>query len=278
MVVIILVVAGILGYLYYGKGQEKIPNTSNPTSTIEDCKVFTYKDKYYGGLNQTGRLDPMCIENIFVKGVYFIAQDQASGFQSYWSRNMMDVLGQVAIFFESQFDNKIDITIDNNPVIIYGDKNIGDYNFTSIFREVHGKISDTFPNGNSFVDIQIFVVDGAGGVNGNGLYSGMIFVNDVGGSVNPSGFLEPDRLGTVTTPYGTDYSGYLSAAHEFGHSLVIPHPWNEEENTTPEGQLIDHAYGNDEVGSIMSYGGQQGPLIPNSFIRTQVKQRMIRAN
>ncbi len=245
--------------------------TPTPTATTTNCKVFTYKDKYYGG----GQL---CIDSIWVKGVYFIAKDQTSGFQSYWSQGMLDIFGQIKSFYESQFDNKIKIAVDNTPTIVYGEKNIGEYNSGSIAQEVYNKVSGSFPRGDYFIDIQTFVVDGANGVNGSNLYNGTIFINNRGGSVNQSGWLNPESHGTVTTKYGTDYSGYLGSAHEFGHSLGIPHPWDEEINKDSVGNVINPQYGNDEMGSLMSYGGQRGPLIPNSFIRAQVKQKMIRSN
>jgi len=242
------------------------PSIAQPPS--ENCEVYTYQDKYYGG-NQ------MCIDNIWVKGVYFIAKDQTSSFQSYWSESILNVLGQIKSFYENQFDNKIKITIDNTPIVIYGEKDIGDYNYSSIAQEVYNKVSVNFPIGNYFIDIQTYVVDGANGVNGNNLYTGSIFINNKVGSINQSGWLNPESLGTVTTKYGTDYSGYLGSAHEFGHSLGIPHPWEEELNKDSKGNIINPTYGNDEIGSIMSYNGLKGPLIPNSFIRTQVKQKMM---
>jgi hypothetical protein len=53
------------------------------------------------------------------------------------------------------------------------------------------------------------------------------------------------------------------------------HPWEEEDNRDADGNILDPNYGNFEEGSIMSYAGQKGPLVQNSIVRTQTKEKMI---
>ena len=243
-----------------------------PTPIKKKCKVHTYKDAFYGGTQK-------CIDNIWTKGVYFIAKDKIPDIQPYWSESMVDVLGQIKNFYEGQFSQKINVTIDA-PILVYGKKNISEYDYSSISEEVYSTISNTFPNDGHFIDIQIFLLEPNGIIpeNGGTFYNGLVMVNDVSMSVNPSSWLNSDMLGTVTTKYGTNYQGYLGSAHEFGHSLYIPHPWEESINKDLNGNIINQNYGNDEIGSIMSYTGQKGPLMTYSFIRDQIKEKMITEN
>jgi len=238
--------------------------TPTPTPPAQSCKVYAYQDKFinYG--------THPCIDKIVLKGIYFVPQDEQSYIKSYWQSSMQNIFTQIKSFYEQQFSNKIQITIDS-PVIVYGDKNIEEYDVGSIDQEVKAKVKSSFGN-DYFFDYMVFVIHGTDG-NGKNYQGNLGSFFGIG--TQGAFLLNPDDLGTVTTKYGTDYSGYLTPAHEFGHTLGIPHPWEEEINKDSNGNIIDPQFGNSEQGSLMSYGGQLGPLIPNSFIRSTVKQKMI---
>jgi hypothetical protein len=256
--------AGQLSPTAVSSNNTPITGKPNPSPAAQTCHVYTYQDRY---MNLGERY---CIDKVVLKGVYFVAKDQQNFIKSYWQSSMQNIFTQIKNFYEQQFNYKIQITIDT-PVIVYGNKNITDYNFYSIFQEVKQKVQNTYPP-DYFFDYSIFVINGSDG-------NGQLQQGDLGGSIGVAAqgsfLLNPDSLGSVTTKYGTDYSGYLTPAHEFGHTLGIPHPWEEEGNRDVYGNIIDPNYGNNEKGSLMSYGGQLGPLIPNAFIRTTVKQKMI---
>lgn len=244
-----------------------LPNptpTPNPTPPLQTCKVYAYQDKFinYG--------THPCIDKIVLKGIYFVAKDEQNYIKSYWQSSMQDIFTQTKNFYEQQFSNKIQITIDTST-IVYGDKNIEQYDVGSIDQEVKAKIKSNYGT-DYFFDYMVFVIHGTDG-NGKNYQGNLGSLFGIG--TQGAFLLNPDALGTVTTKYGTDYSGYLTPAHEFGHTLGIPHPWEEEINKDSNGNIIDPQFGNNEQGSLMSYGGQLGPLIPNSFIRNTVKQKMI---
>lgn len=241
-----------------------IPET--PPRIVSNCKVYTYQDKYYYGMGKR------CLDKITIKGIYFVAKNQITGIKPYWQTSMKDIFTQTKNFYESQFNNKIQITIED-PSIIYGDKNIEDYNAVTLTQEVWEKI--TRPNDDAFFDLMIYPIlnENSKSIQGN---MGGGPVHDNGSSAtNNYGWLDPESLGTVARQNETDYSGYIGSAHEFGHTISIPHPWDEVANKDSKGNIIDQSYENEEVGSLMSYGGTKGPLIPNSFIRSSIKAKMI---
>lgn len=263
-----------------GQTPVSAPRATTPKSTAvpaSTCKVYTYQDKF------TYSLGKHCIDKVTLQGIYFVPKDQTSGIIQNWSNNMIDIFSQIKQFYENQFDNKIMITIDNNPILVNGDLNAEDYNAWTALQEAKRKLE--FSNTGSTWTVRMMyiavgynnksiqgTVGAGGGEDGNGTTA-----------TNNGSWLDPTVLG-YTTKYGADYTGYLASAHEFGHSLGIPHPWEEEVNqkvilciapSKCSTETIDPNYGNNEIGSVMSYGGQKGPLIPASFIRTQVKQKMI---
>ncbi|MEK7568737.1 MAG: hypothetical protein AAB497_01315 [Patescibacteria group bacterium] len=236
-------------------------------SAIEDCRIYTYQDKFYFGGG-----DKRCLNKIMIQGVYFVAKNQVTGIKSYWQSSMLDIFMQIKNFYEGQFNNKTNITI-STPIIIYGDKNIEEYDQFAIEREIRQKVQ--INSTNNFVVLMFYPIQGENDKRATGLYGGGPIVENSSSAMNSWFWLDPESLGTVTTKVGTDYSGYIGSAHEFGHALSIPHPWDEEVNKDSKGNVLNQDYGNDEIGSLMSYTASRGPLIPNSFIRTQVKKKMV---
>lgn len=234
---------------------------------IEDCEIYTYQDKFYFGGG-----DKRCLNKIMIQGVYFVAKNQVTGIKSYWQSSMLDIFMQIKNFYEGQFNNKTNITI-STPIIIYGDKNIEEYDQFAIEREIRQKVQ--INSTNNFVVLMFYPIQGENDKRATGLYGGGPIVENSSSAMNSWFWLDPESLGTVTTKVGTDYSGYIGSAHEFGHALSIPHPWDEEVNKDSKGNVLNQDYGNDEIGSLMSYTASRGPLIPNSFIRAQVKKKMV---
>jgi hypothetical protein len=255
------------GFCLSKNGNSAIAGFGTPTPTptpadLTNCKAKTYQDKFVAA-----EISPSCVDKIRIKGVLFIAKDQTAGVKSYWSTNMIDIFGKIKTLYESQFNNLINISWET-PAMIYGDNNIEEYNAgtapNSIMNEAKQKAN--YISSEYYVIYMIYVVTGV-----NGKYA-----SSMGGwkqgATQGAFWLDPENLGGVTSQYGTDYSGYKGSAHEFGHTLAIPHPWEEEQNKDSNGNILNPSYGNDEQGSIMSYGGQ---MWPNAFIRQTVKGRMI---
>ena len=246
------------------------PLTYTPTPVIvENCKVLTYQDKFYYGLGKH------CLDRITLQGVYFVAKNQTTGIKLYWKDNMLDIFTQTKNFYESQFENKIQIAM-SAPTIIYGDRNIEEYDQSIIEQEIRQKLQ--IDSTNSFVILMFYPIQGENDKRVIGDWGSGGEVGNSSSAMNSWFWLDSEHLGTASTKMGADYSGYLGSAHEFGHALGIQHPYIEEVNKDSKGNIINQDYENDEMGSLMSYGGQKGPLIPNSFIRAQVKQKMMISN
>lgn len=226
------------------------------SSSVSKCNVYTYGDRLN---NAAGK---HCLDKITIKGVYFVAKNQKSGIKPYWNKSMLQIFTEIKQFYESQFNHKINITIDQ-PVMIYGGKNIEDYTQYGIAQEIRRNI--TINTTDNFVVLMFYPIQGEHEKRVIDTSYGYIGGEESSAAMNSWFWLDPKSLGTVTTKFGTDYSGYLNSAHEFGHTLGIPHPWIEN-SSMAEGSGID--------GDIMGYYSQ-GPLIENSFITHEVKEKMI---
>lgn len=244
----------------YGVDSGYFTVQGGPSPLPKDCKVKTYQDKFISGVGEH------CLDKIvIIKGVYFVAKNQSTGIKSYWEDNMLNIFTQIKNFYGSQFNNKIQINIDT-PIIIYGDKNIEEYNQYLIDVESRTKINIDKSN---FVVLMYYPIQGESNKNIQGNFGGGGEVDNSSSAMNSWFWLDPDMMKQP------DYQGAYLSAHEFGHALGIPHPWEEEANKDNNGNIINPSYGNDEIGSLMSYGGQKPPLVPNSFIRDDVKNKMI---
>ncbi len=260
--ILLIVVATAFLAVFYFVNKENYPvnagfGTPTPTPNFTNCKVKTYSDKW------TINVGAECIDKIRIKGVLFVPKNQTSGIKSYWQSNMTDVFNKIETLFEKQFNNLINISYET-PVIVYGDKNAEDYDI-NVLLEVKQKAP--FSSNDSYVVYMTYFIDGIDGKYHQGNF-GAIAHETVQGAF----LLDPESLCTVTTHYGTNCSGYLTSAHEFGHTLGIPHPWEEEVNKDANGNTITPQFGNEEQGSLMSYGGLRWP---DAFIRQTVKNRMI---
>jgi len=232
-----------------------------PIDILKNCKVVTYQDKF---LNVGS--EKLCLDKITIKGIYFVAKNQTSGIKSYWKESMLNILTQIKNFYEAQFENKIQITVDE-PIMIYGDNNIEQYGQYLIDKETRVKISIDKSN---FTVIMYYPIQGEGDKRVmDSAWGGGAFVGNSSSAMNNWFWLDPDMMKEP------DYQGAVLSAHEFGHAIGIPHPWDEEINKDADGNIINRGYGNEEIGSLMSYGGLKGPLIPNAFIRDDIKNKMI---
>jgi len=151
---------------------------------------------------------------------------------------------------------------------------LGDYNSPAIAQEVKNKIPQTTIDG--YLDLQIYIKDESNKIGFNGAVS----IGSSLASVNPWFWLDPDALCTVTTKYGTNCSGYLNSAHEFGHSLGLAHPWDMDINKDSKGNVIDPNFHNDP-GNIISYAnagllsGDTSNPFGGYYVMTEEKQKMI---
>ena len=263
--ILLFVIATAFLVVFYFASKDNYPaiagfGTPTPTPNLTNCKVKTYQDKFV----QAG-FAPECIDKMRIKGVLFVAKDQTAGVKSYWSTNMIDVFNKIKAFYESQYNNLINISWET-PVLVYGDKNTEEYNNSGELQQ-EAKQKASYISNEYYVVYMIYVVTGV-----NGKY----LTGNAGGwnhnAIQGAFWLDPENLGGMTSQYGTNYSGYTGSVHEFGHTLNIPHPWEEEQNKDSNGNIMNPNYGNDEMGSVMSYGGQRWP---DAFIRQTVKNRMI---
>lgn len=196
------------------------------------------------------------ISKVNVIPVFFVAKDQKGIIKTDWKNNIKVVMSKIKIFFEKEFKNKIEISYTTSPITIKGDKNIEDYFIEDIVSEAKEKSQNLVQSNSYNVWMIYFVRDSLNkSVKGNlGAYPSL------SGAVQYEFWLDNDAVNSKD-PYGL-----TGSAHEFGHILGIPHPWELPANINS-----DPNFGNVQ-GDLMGYSNN-GKL-EKLYIREDVKKEM----
>lgn len=208
----------------------------------KSCEVYTFSDTFYRGLGR------QCIDKIVVIPIYFVAKDQTSKMQDNWKNNITDIFDHIKPFFESEFDNKINISV-KEPMLVYGDNNISSYVGFDMSQEVIRKLGIKL-SPEYFTSLTIYYDSPLGAYGGGGRWESN---SELNGSVtlNPTFWLDESALCSTTRPNAACY-GYISSGHEFGHAIGMSHPWEIEINRDGNGQILDQDFDN-IAGDVMSY-------------------------
>ncbi|MFA5792509.1 MAG: S-layer homology domain-containing protein [Candidatus Gracilibacteria bacterium] len=253
--------AEIIYSLHYKTAQE-----------TSDCNLYTYQDPYNANVGEH------CLNHVTLKGIYFVAKNQTDEVIIDWNENMIDIFGKMKTFYEAEFDNKIEITIEE-PEIRYGEKNVEEY--TSMYEEVFKEELAGQTTADHYTIYQVYYYSPTGSYGGGTFLEGDSVQSNGSISFNPSFWLEDDGLCTITNKYGTNCYGYVLSGHEFGHTLGLSHPWEMEINRDLQGNLIDPIFKYSEKGNIMSYAGSillsGDPTDPfgGYFVMEEAKEVMI---
>lgn len=222
--------------------------TPLPTAAKTIKPLFVYPE--YG-------IDPTIqINTIHIISVLFIPKDITTPVKPEWMSNMGTINTNIKRLFEREFQGhmKISHTVLNQPTI--GSLNIEEYVPDSIVLEVREKNAGQIRSG--FHNVwMVYVVrdqDYAKNVAGGNL-GGVPLLN---ASTQFEFWLDNE---------GASSYGLQGSAHEFGHALGIPHPWD-----LPANPNNDPNFGN-VPGDLMGYQNNSVPF-DKLYIRDDVKKKM----
>ena len=202
-------------------------------------------------------LDPAILcSRTRIKVIYFVPQGQESVIYPGWRAAAQVVFDRVATFFAREFEGHLKIEFDILGAVVIGER--AEYpNEAETSAEIQGAV---FAPGGAYYDPG-FAMEHAGEYTVRMVY----YVNGAGGTsvVVPSGAYPWSR--SAYNPWfwleNPDTYGTVNSAHEFGHLLGMPHPW-EMDPPHPGGP-----------GDIMDYLNS-GLTLMQCFVGNEVKRRM----
>lgn len=240
--------------------------TSTETSAISSTPSQTQPNDSDDSMTQGGQnkivlyANPEVeVTNLSLLGVYMIAADKESTLISDWKENLTKTLQELKTFYEKELPGlNVDTVL--HPDVISGARQAEEYLLPDFLPEILAKsdIINTWHTKEDGHKILIIYIDGVKGTNEGG-YGQSIDKRYV---VNPAFWLEDDAIADGD-PYGL-----VGSAHELGHGLGIPHPWEMPENTTN-----DPNFGN-TPGDIMGYANS-GKKLMETYFNSSVKAKII---
>lgn len=225
-------------------------SSSTAPSPPSDSRVSIRLYPAYG-------LDPAIVcSRTRIKVIYFVPRGQESAVYAGWQAGAQAVFGGVAAFFRREFDGHLEIEFDILGTAVSGAQT--EYPNES---EMHDEIQDAvFTPAGAYYDPG-FAMERPGEYTVRMIY----YVNGAGGQhVDvPSAAYPWSR--TAYNPWfwleEVDSYGSVNSAHEFGHLLGMPHPWemNPPHDAGP--------------GDIMGYS-TSGFTLMQCFVLEEMKRRM----
>ncbi|MBI2598753.1 hypothetical protein HYW40_00825 [Candidatus Curtissbacteria bacterium] len=165
----------------------------------------------------------------------------------------------IKLLFEREFENNIEITYTVVPNAIHGINNIEVYNPWSLAKEGREQTEKYAKEGYYNIWMLYLVRDPDLKKNLQGGSLGG--VADLQSATQFEYWLGNDAVNS------SDPFGIKGSAHEFGHALGMPHPWELPNNKT--GGKSDNSY----KGDVMSYVNN-GLKVDQLFIDSEMKKAM----
>lgn len=228
---------------------------SVPTSTINRNNKNIHLFPYYGA-------NPaISIDNLYIIGIIFKPRNIPDVSKPEWPKNMEKIFQEIKIFYEREFGGNINITYQVVSEIYTGDKNIEEYYPSDLAQELNTNKKELFKS-NSYSVFMIYLV-------GDPEFKKNIKGGDLGGlpaynAASQGAFWLDNEALSPKDPYGINGS-----AHEFGHALGIPHPWELLVNSGKDKQTVNA----DSRGDLMGYNNY-GLQLKDMYIREDVKREM----
>lgn len=223
-----------------------------PTPSNNDNRqpLYTYPEFGLSGAER--------INDVNIISIVFVPQDADETIPARWRENTVYINNEIKRFFEREFERNMRIT-QSYPKIVYGDMTLDKYTPLSIAREVKQK-TKTLNNASAYNVRMVYLVRDKN--------LDKEYVLDVSVINQQVHFMYVFWLEDEAIT-GSDQYGLTGSAHEFGHLLGMPHPWDLPENKGSNAQEVNAEH----RGDIMSYD-TYGYELKDLYVDPVVKRRM----
>lgn len=235
---------------------QQISKTSTTSQNPSPTEILpTYKYHLYGNPH-------VDISKVKIIGVFLKANDQNETIKDEWSNNIEDSLSRIVNFYSKQFDGKIQFKTAVSKDLIISNKAKNEDSLSNIAKVVKEKTINLQEDGyhNTWIVFHLNSSDTPYGAHGSDYYSTAVdsarYLDNPSQVVN-NGVLSPGNPDNIA----------IHPAHEFGHVLGLPHPWELPENTSH-----DSNFGNVPE-DIMSYTRAYLSL-DQMYVRDDMKKEM----
>lgn len=224
---------------------------NTPPSQPEDTRSPLYAYPEFG-LDGTEK-----VNNVHIISVVFAPTDADEAIPSNWNKNLEFINKEINSFFEREFNHQMTVTSSAVQEVIKGRLPLASYNSQSIAREVKEQTSQYAKE--SAYNVWMVYLARDKGLDKE--YRLDVSTIDQQVHFMYLFWLEDEAV------HEHNY-GIVGSAHEFGHLLGIPHPWDLPENRGRNTQEVNV----ESRGDLMSYNNE-GKL-SDLHLNQEVKKRM----
>ncbi|OGG25327.1 hypothetical protein A3A59_03335 [Candidatus Gottesmanbacteria bacterium RIFCSPLOWO2_01_FULL_42_10] len=263
LIILLILVGLVLRNEFFLSLKDRIiiadPHIDSPYSVLDQNPNATMFQKTLHPYPAYGTDTKRVINKIHIISLLFIPKDIERKIKNEWFVNMELIDKEIKNFYEEQFGHQMNITYEIVSYLIKGDENIVNYTPWTMATEAKNK-TQSLSKKDRYTIWMIYLIRDedltknlAGGSLG-GLAS-------IQAATQYEFWLDDDAI-------SKNHYGLVGSAHEFGHVLGIPHPWELPGNINN-----DPNYGN-VPGDLMGYQGGAMNTLNTLFIRDDVKRTM----
>lgn len=235
--------------------------TKTAKENLPDKKIHLYGDPKVN------------IEQVKIAGIYFVPKGEESAVSSSWKEDMQNVLDRIAKFYTRELRDNSRFRVVIPEKIVFGRKIWAEYSDqTEVEDEIRERVFDRKGD--------LYEPKLAERLTPDEFQSVMTFrvlkedydhsqakIKDMGGwdgwAIQSAHILPEKHKGDIVT-----------AAHEFGHTLNIMHPWEDLEINLSKDQDFGSSYGN-----VMGYVFSPGKVsvtwsLEDGFLMTEQKRKL----
>jgi hypothetical protein len=267
LVIVIVALVAVAGAFYLAK-KSSGPTATNPvvqqeaqpsSSPTLNTPPITTRTIHGYPLDLYGFDKTKSINKTHIISFLFIPKNISTTPKPEWFENMKKTNNGIKFLFEREFENNIEITYTVVSNEVHGVNNIEEYTPWSLAKEGRELTEKYAKEGYSNIWMLYLVRDNE--------YKQNLKGGSLGGAADLQSATQFEYWLDNDAVNSSDPFGIKGSAHEFGHALGMPHPWELPGNKT--GGKSDNSYRGDVMGYV-----NNGLKIDQLFVDSEMKKAM----